>query len=187
MRKRCPLLLSLTNLISKGHLACQIGSQGMAFRIIGIDHGSKEQLVKDSGAEAFVDITKFDDKTIAEEVKRITGGLGVSSVIVCTASNRAYAQALGFLKFGGTLICVGMPGGDLVPIAGASPSVLVAQSWKIKGSAVGNQREALEVLEMAARGIVKSHFRLEKMDKLTEVFEEMAAGKLQGRVVIDLQ
>lgn len=46
----------------------------MALRIIGIDHGSKESLVKECGAEAFIDITKFDDKTIAEEVKRITGG-----------------------------------------------------------------------------------------------------------------
>lgn len=46
----------------------------MALRIIGIDHGSKEQLVKDCGAEVFLDITKFDDKTIAEEVKKVTGG-----------------------------------------------------------------------------------------------------------------
>lgn len=46
----------------------------MAFRILGIDHGSKEDLVKECGAEAFIDITKFDDKSIAEEVKRITGG-----------------------------------------------------------------------------------------------------------------
>lgn len=64
---------------------------------------------------------------------------------------------------------------------------MVAQAWKIKGSAVGNQREALEVLEMAARGLVKTKYRVEKMEKLTEVFEEMSAGKMQGRVVLDLQ
>jgi hypothetical protein len=58
----------------KGHLACQIGSRGMALRIIGIDHGSKETLVRDCGAEEFLDITKFDDKTLAEEVKKVTGG-----------------------------------------------------------------------------------------------------------------
>lgn len=46
----------------------------MAMRIIGIDHGSKENLVKECGAEVFIDITKFDDKTIAEEVKKVTGG-----------------------------------------------------------------------------------------------------------------
>lgn len=52
----------------------------MALRIIGIDHGSKEGLVKDCGAESFIDITKFDDNTIREEVKKITGGLGVLSL-----------------------------------------------------------------------------------------------------------
>jgi alcohol dehydrogenase, propanol-preferring len=49
-------------------------ARGMAMRIIGIDHGSKESLVKECGAECFLDITKFDDKTLAEEVKRVTGG-----------------------------------------------------------------------------------------------------------------
>lgn len=170
-----------------GHLACQIGSRGMAYRIIGIDHPSKEELAMECGAEAFVDITKFDDKTIGGEVKRITGGLGASAVIVCTASNRAYAQAPSLLRFGGTLVCVGIPEGDLVPIPDAKPGLLIGKAWKFKGSAVGNQREALEVLEMAARGIVKSRLRLEKMDKLTEVFHEMSQGTMQGRVVIDLQ
>ncbi|RAL63240.1 hypothetical protein DID88_004318 [Monilinia fructigena] len=169
-----------------GHLACQIGSRGMAMRIIGIDYGSKEELVRECGAEIFIDATKFDDKAIAEEVKRVTGGLGASAVIVCTASNRAYAQALSFLRFGGTLVCVGMPEGDSQPIANSFPAAMVAQEWKIKGSSVGNQREALEVLEMAARGIIKTRIRMEKMENLTEVFKEMSEGKTQGRVVLDL-
>jgi D-arabinose 1-dehydrogenase-like Zn-dependent alcohol dehydrogenase len=42
---------------------------------------------------------------------------------------------------------------------------------------VGNQRDALEVLEMAGRGIVKTHVRIMKMEELTEVFNEMSQGK----------
>jgi propanol-preferring alcohol dehydrogenase len=170
-----------------GHLACQIGSRGMAYRVIGLDHGSKEQLVKDCGAEAFLDITKYDDKALTEEVLKITGGLGASSVIVCTASNKAYAQGVNLLRFGGTLVAVGVPEGDFEAIATAYPAVILTKELVIKGSATGNNREAAEVLEMAARGIVKTHTRLEKMDKLTQVFEEMEQGKLQGRVVIDLE
>lgn len=170
-----------------GHLAVQLGSRGMAFRIIGIDHGSKEKIVMECGAEAFIDITKFDDKSIAEEVKRITGGQGASSVIVCTASNRGYAQALSFLRFGGTVVCVGLPEGDLVPIASAAPGTIATNQFRIVGSAVGNQREALEVLELAARGLVKTHIRLEKLEKLGEVFQELADGTMQGRVVVDLE
>ena len=40
---------------------------------------------------------------------------------------------------------------------------------------------------MAARGIVKTRHRIEKMGNLTEVFKEMSEGKMQGRVVLDLE
>jgi propanol-preferring alcohol dehydrogenase len=98
----------------------------MAYRIIGIDHGSKEELVKECGAEVFLDITKFDDKTLPAAVKKATGGLGASAVIVCTAANGAYAQALDFLRFGGTLVCVGIPEGDYKAIASAFPGKIVS-------------------------------------------------------------
>ncbi|OBT70012.1 hypothetical protein VE03_00501 [Pseudogymnoascus sp. 23342-1-I1] len=170
-----------------GHLAIQIGARGMGLRMIGVDHGSKEALVMESGAEAFFDVTKFDDAGLAEEVKRVTGGLGAHAVLVCTAVNRAYAQSLGLLRFGGTVVCVGMPEGEPVAIASAVPGGLIAKQLTIVGSAVGNQREAGEVLELAARGLVETHLRVEKLDRLTEVFKEMEGGKLQGRVVIDLE
>jgi propanol-preferring alcohol dehydrogenase len=41
-------------------------------------------------------------------------------------------------------------------------------------------------MEFAARGIIKAHYRVEKMEALTGVFKEMEEGKLQGRVVLDL-
>lgn len=94
-----------------GHIAVQLAARGMAMRVIGIDAPAKKQLVMDCGAEHFVDLTAHDDQSIAEEVIRLTGGLGANGVIVCTASNKAYAQGLDFLRFNGTLVCVGMPGG----------------------------------------------------------------------------
>jgi propanol-preferring alcohol dehydrogenase len=54
------------------------------------------------------------------------------------------------------LVCVGMPEGDMVPTAKAFPAMMVAMEHNIKGSAVGNQREAIEILDMAARGVVKT-------------------------------
>ncbi|KAI9761637.1 MAG: hypothetical protein M4579_000871 [Chaenotheca gracillima] len=170
-----------------GHLAVQLGHKGMAMRVIGIDHGSKEKLVMDSGAEAFIDVTKFDDNSIVEEVKRLTGGLGAHAVIVCTAANKAYAQSLDFLRFGGSVVCVGVPEGELTPVAKAFPGVMVAKQLTLTASVVGNRKEATEVLDLAARGIVNTHYRTEKMDKLTDVFNQMHEGKLMGRVVLDLQ
>ena len=46
---------------------------------------------------------------------------------------------------------------------------MVAKQHSITAVAVGNRREAIEVLDFAARGIVKTHYRTEKMEKLTDV------------------
>lgn len=170
-----------------GHLACQIGSRALGLRIIGIDHVSKADIVKESGAEHFVDMVQFsEDSDLTAHVKSLSDGLGAHAVVVCAASNRAYAQALGLLRFSGTLVCVGMAEGEPVPISGANPPSLITQQQSVVGSTVGNQHEAIEVLGFAARGLVKTHFQVKKMEQLTDIFEDMHAGKLSGRVVLDL-
>ena len=145
----------------------------MAHRVIGIDAGSKEKVILDSGAEHFIDVTKHDDASIAKAVKDLTGGLGASAIVVCTASNKAYAQAMGYLRFGGTLVCVGMPEGTPVTMGNVFPSSMVQHQHSITAVAVGNRKDAIEVLDFAARGIVKTHYRLEKMEKLTEVSSDL--------------
>lgn len=167
-----------------GHLACQIASKSMGFRVIGIDAGNKKDLATECGAEVFIDHTKGNAE---EEVKKATGGLGAQAVLVLTAANGAYASAMGLLKFGGTCVCVGLPEGELKAIATAYPQFLVAKAQRIVGVAVGNRKEAIETLELASRGLVKTHFETIKMDKLTETFEKMDKGELKGRVVLDLQ
>ncbi|KAL9604308.1 MAG: hypothetical protein Q9179_001893 [Wetmoreana sp. 5 TL-2023] len=179
----------------------------MALRVIGIDAGSKEKLVRDCGAEHFIDVTKQDDKSITEEVVKTAGGLGASAVIVyaipvlflvvsidlkrsterCTASNKAYAQSIDMLRVGGTVVCVGIPEGAPEPVAQAFPAKLIFKGATIASTAVGTRRDAIEVMDFAARGVVKAVSRIEKMEKLTDVFQEMKEGKVSGRVVIDLQ
>ncbi|KAI0400180.1 alcohol dehydrogenase-like protein [Xylaria palmicola] len=168
-----------------GTVATSLAAQGMGFRVVGIDMPSKRAAVLESGAEHFIDLTAFDDKGLGDEVKRLTG-LGASAVIVCAASNRAYAQAFPMLRFGGTLVCVGIPEGDAVAIAGAAPGPIIGLHHKIVAATVGNRREAVEVLEMATRGIVKFPVRTVGMGALQSVFEEMGRGELVGRVVMDL-
>jgi len=168
-----------------GHLACQIAARGLGLRVIGIDHPSKKDLVLQSGAEHF--ISHSDSKDVGADVKGLTGGLGAKAALVLTSANAAYASAMTVLSFGGTLVCVGIPEGELKPIATAFPGPMLQMEQRIVGSAVGNRREAIEVLDMAARGLVKTHYKTVKMDQLTSVFEDMEQGKIQGRVVLDLQ
>ena len=155
----------------------------MGMRVIGIDAPEKKELVKECGAELFIDHTQGKAE---EEVKAATGGLGVQAVIVCTAANGAYASGMGLLKFGGRLVCVGLPEGEMKPIATAFPQLMVAKALSIHGVAVGDRKEAIETLQMAERGIVKTHFVVKKMQDLTETFERMDRGEITGRVVLDL-
>jgi propanol-preferring alcohol dehydrogenase len=153
-----------------GHIGVQIAARGLGLRVIGIDHASKRELVEASGAEHFLDFAAFPtDEAVVAEVKRLTGGTGAHAALVATANHRAYDQALHFLRFNGTLVCVGVPEGVARPIASWKPGVLMTRQLSIAGGCVGNRRDALEVLDFAARGVVRSHHTLVKLDKLTEV------------------
>lgn len=156
----------------------------MGYRVIGIDHSSKKELVTSSGAEHFFAHDQEKDMTAA--VHAVTDGLGVHSVVCVTAANGAYAQAIPLLRFGGRLVCVGIPENEPVAIAKADPGTMILKELSIVGTAVGNRKDAIECLDLAARGVVKMHYREEKMEKLSEVFEEMHQGKLMGRVVLNM-
>lgn len=154
--------------------------------------GEKEEFVKSQGAEVFLDINKYsrDDEGTAQLTKDVKAstlqGLGAAAVVVCSGSKAAYAQALGFLGLGGTLVCIGLPEGAPEPIPGAIPGRMVAKELKIVGTAVGNRKDAIQVMDLAVRGVVKTQVTVEPMANLTDVFERIEKGKLQGRVVLDL-
>lgn len=82
---------------------------------------------------------------------------------------------------------VGIPEGDPAPIQNTDPGSMVAKELSIQGIAVGDRRDAIECLDMAARGIVKMHYTTKKMEELLDVFKEMEEGKLLGRVVLALE
>lgn len=107
-------------------------------------------------------------------------------VFQCTGNNRAYGQAVHMLRFGGTVVCVGVPGGERTPIAGVSAAMLISKQCKVMGLTVGNRREAIETLDIAARGLIKFPVRTVGMGDLESVFGEMAQAKIHGRVVLDL-
>ena len=173
-----------------GHLAVQLASRSMGLQVVGIDHPSKKDLVIASGAHHFVDITEFpkddDGDAISERVKGLCDGLGAHAVIVCAASNIAYAQGLKLLRFNGHLVCVGIPEHTAAPIATANPGFLISNQLTISGTAVGNRQDALDVLDLAARGVLKTVIQVKKMAEMNEVFKSMHEGTLQGRVVVDL-
>lgn len=132
-----------------GHLAVQMGARGMGLRVIGVDHSSKAALVRESGAEAFIAFDEVPD--VVEAIVQASGGLGVHAAINLTPSMPAYDQGLRCLRFGGRLVAIGIPEGDMQPIASANAQTLIFKELSILGVAVGNRQEAIECLDMMAR------------------------------------
>lgn len=162
-----------------------------ADRAQAVDIGEKQDFCKRCGAEIFFDLGAFSGKggsgSLTSNIKKATfGGLGAAAVLVCAGSNAAYANALSYLKFSGTLVCVGVPKGDTQPIGGSDPGSMVSKELRIVGSTVGNRKDACEIVEMAARRLVVPEIEIRPMSDLKSVFETMNKGGLQGRVIIDL-
>ncbi|RBR14411.1 hypothetical protein FVER53590_04343 [Fusarium verticillioides] len=169
-----------------GHLVTQIAARAFGYRVIGIDQASKEDVVKESGAEVFMDAATSGEE-LTSQIKKLTDNLGASVVIVCASSNAAYSQGLELLRPGGTLVGVGIPGGKPVAIASAMPGPIVQKQLKIVGSILGNRQDAIDVLNLAARGVITVHYQTRRLSELTEVFREMESGRLAGRAVLDLR
>ncbi|EXA32713.1 hypothetical protein FOQG_14387 [Fusarium oxysporum f. sp. raphani 54005] len=169
-----------------GHLVTQIAAKAFGYRVIGIDQASKEEVVKESGAEIFIDAATPGEELISQ-VKKLADNLGANAVVVCASSNAAYSQGLELLRPGGTLVGVGMPGGKPVAIASAMPGPIVQKQLKIVGSILGNRQDAIDVLNLAARGVITVHYQTRQLSELTQTFREMESGSLSGRAVLDLQ
>ncbi|KAG6918371.1 hypothetical protein DXG01_015023 [Tephrocybe rancida] len=180
-----------------GHLAVQY-AKDMGLRVIAIgtfssllletphahpssDTGAeKKKLCKELGADVWIDFK--ESKDIVADVKKATDGQGAHSSIVTAASPSGYTQAVDYLRPGGTLMAVGLPGKANLE---ASIFFTVFKSISILGSYVGNRQDAIEAIEIAARGAVKCHYAVRKLEDLSSIYEEMSAGKISGRVVIE--
>ncbi|KAG5646361.1 hypothetical protein DXG03_003684 [Asterophora parasitica] len=146
-----------------GHLAVQYAKY-MGLRVIAIDTGaSKKKLVEELGADHWIDFK--ESKDIVAEIKSVTGGAGAHSAVVTAASASGYQQAIEYLRTGGTLMAVGLPGDATL---NASIFFTVFKSISILGSYVGNRQDAREAIDIAARGGVKCHFQVRGLGDLEE-------------------
>ncbi|PBK67773.1 related to ADH1-alcohol dehydrogenase I [Armillaria ostoyae] len=164
-----------------GHLAIQY-AKVRGLRVIAIDSGEeKKELCKKLGADVWIDFR--ESKDIVADVKAATDGLGAHSAVVTAASSSGYTQAVDYLRNGGTLMAVGLPGEAKLE---ASIFFTVFKSISILGSYVGNRQDAREAMDIAARGEVKVHFVCKEIEELKDVYEGMKEGKVAGRIVFDL-
>lgn len=123
-------------------------------------------------------------KDIPAEVMKITT-YGAHGVVVTAATRAAYELAPQVLRVRGRMVCVGLPK-DHTIVAGLPPLIMCLKSMEIVGSVVGTKRDVEEALDFTARGLVHPIITKGRLEDLNHFCEQMIAGKLPGRAVVQV-
>lgn len=160
-----------------GHMAVQY-AKAMGFHVIAVDVADdKLALARQLGAELTLNAATQD--VVAEVQRHIRGAHGV---LVTAVSRAAFTQALGMLHKRGTMSLVGIPPGSFeLPIFD-----VVLNAKTVRGSIVGTRLDLLEALQFGAEGKVASHYSTDKIENINTIFDAMRAGKIDGRVVLQM-
>ncbi len=160
-----------------GHMAVQY-ARAMGMRVAAVDiDPAKLKLAQELGAELTVNAMEQDPGAY---LKKEVGGM--HGVLVTAVSRPAFAQALGMTRRGGTIALNGLPPGDFpLPIFDT-----VLNGLTIRGSIVGTRLDLQVSLDFAAAGLVHAHTATARLDDINAVFDRMQAGKIDGRIVLDM-
>lgn len=158
-----------------GHVAVQY-AKAMGFHVAALDvDETKLALARRLGADVAVNCSQ---EGAVERLTEETGGM--HGVLVTAVSTAAFGQALGIVRRRGTVALVGLPPGDFpTPIF---PVVL--KRITVRGSIVGTRQDLAEAIAFAVEGKVKANVTVEPLEAVNDVFARMAAGQIEGRVVL---
>jgi propanol-preferring alcohol dehydrogenase len=160
-----------------GHLAVEY-AQAMGMHVAAVDVSEEKlELAQRLGAEVTVNARITDP---ARYLKHELGG--THGVLVTAPSKAAFSEAMGAVRRGGTVSLVGLPA-DTFPV---DIFQTVLDGITIRGSIVGTRADLAEALDFAARRKVRATVSVRPFGEVNAVFDEMRAGTVEGRVVLDL-
>ena len=160
-----------------GHMAVQYAkAMGMNVAAVDVDD-DKLRLAERLGAAVTVNARDTDP---AQFMKKQIGG--AHGVLVTAVSPKAFAQATGMLRRGGTMSLVGLPPGDFpLDIFG-----MVLNGITVRGSIVGTRLDLQESLQFAAEGKVAATVAADRLENINDIFARMHKGEIEGRIVLDM-
>jgi propanol-preferring alcohol dehydrogenase len=160
-----------------GHLAVQY-ADAMGFHVAAVDvDDNKLDLAKRLGATVTVNARNTDPAAFLK--KEIGGAHGV---LVTAVSPKAFEQAVGMLRRGGTVALNGLPPGTF-PL---DIFHIVLNGLTVRGSIVGTRSDLRDALELAGLGKVKATVAEDKLENINHIFDRMHHGQIEGRIVLNM-
>jgi propanol-preferring alcohol dehydrogenase len=159
-----------------GHLAIQYAAIAGG-RVVAIDiHEEKLELARTLGAAFTVNAAEQDP------VAAIQALGGADQAIALAVAPRAFEQAFGSLRRGGTLVFVALPADNEVTLPIFET---VLNGITIVGSIVGTRKELREVFELHAAGRTRVIRETRPLDDVNEAIADLDAGRVAARIVFE--
>ncbi|MDG4884505.1 alcohol dehydrogenase AdhP [Mesorhizobium sp. WSM4884] len=170
--------IAISGIGGLGHVAVQY-AKAMGLHVAALDvTDEKLSLARQLGADAVINAKSPD---AAAQVVKATGG-GAHGVLVTAVSVPAFSQALQMVRRKGTISLNGLPPGEF----GTPIFDVVLKRITIRGSIVGTRKDLAEAIEFASEGKVKTHIHRAKLEDINTIFDNLGAGKVDGRMVMTL-
>jgi propanol-preferring alcohol dehydrogenase len=161
-----------------GHLALQYALIAGA-QVVAVDlFDEKLTMAKELGA-AYTVNARQEDPAVA--IKALGGADAAISLAVAP---KAFEQAYGSLRRGGTLVFVGLPADNHIQLPIFET---VLNGTKVLGSIVGTRMDLQEVFELHAAGKTEVVYERRQLEDVNSAIHEVETGQVKARLVFDLQ
>ena len=91
-------------------------------------------------------------------------------MLLVAASEKPFQQAVAYARPRGVIVAIGLPANAFIK---APVFDSVVKMINIKGSYVGNRRDAEEAVDFFARGLINAPFKTAPLKDLPKIFELM--------------
>jgi len=119
-----------------------------------------------------------DDRTV-ETIRSLTGGHGADVVLDFVGSDVTLQQSAAAARMMGDITIVGIAGGS-IPVSFFS----VPYEASIQTTYWGTRPELVEVLDLAARGLIRPRVTTFPLADAGKAYDELQQGLIRGRAVV---
>ena len=159
-----------------GHLGVQILRATTAARIIAVD---SREAARDLAKRCGADLVLGPGEGTAAEIREATDGLGADVVLDFVGSDDTLALAAAASRSLADISIVGL-GGGVLPVSFFG----VPYEASVQTTYWGNRFELVEVLDLAARGLIRAEITRFSLDWSAAAYAQLAKGSIDGRAVV---